>query len=224
MRWWQAANLSEAGSISMAAGMDQELCNPTDGRGQAFTLVAQAVKDGLMSQAALDRAAVPFHFEIAASFLQNRGKLLNRVDMEMQCSDSLHVCIDVQANVLRAKFAVGLFDDPYPDPKATSIINSPAHKAVAKRVVAEGAVLLQNDQGQKQRGLPFRGLSASSTVAIVGKCRISQALLFLCRNDDLSWTKGSQTTQSSFSQRVRSAGRRRSVSVWWVSVPHKDTH
>ena len=63
---WQAANLSEAGSISMAAGMDQELCNPTDGRGQAFTLVAQAVKDGLMSQASLDRAAVPFH--IAACF------------------------------------------------------------------------------------------------------------------------------------------------------------
>ena len=60
----QAANLSEAGAISMEAGMDQELCNPTDGRGQAFTLVAQAVKDGLMSQAALDRAAVAFSFEI----------------------------------------------------------------------------------------------------------------------------------------------------------------
>lgn len=77
--------------------------------------------------------------------------------------------LNEQANVLRAKFAVGLFDNPYPDPSGTSIINKPAHKAVAKRVVAEGAVLLQNNQGQKQRGLPIRGLSASSTIAIVGK-------------------------------------------------------
>ena len=85
-----AANLSEAGAMSMTAGMDQELCNPTDGRGQCFTLVADAVKDGLMAQAALDRAA---------------------------------------ANVLRAKFAAGLFDKPMKEPAATSIINSEAHKA-----------------------------------------------------------------------------------------------
>ena len=120
-----AANLTEAGAMSMAAGMDQELCNPTDGRGQCFTLMADAVKDGMMVQAALDRAA---------------------------------------ANVLRSKFAVGLFDHPFPDPAATAIINSPEHKAVARRVVAEGAVLLQNDP---VRGLPLK-LSASSTVAIIG--------------------------------------------------------
>jgi|EP01043_Picozoa_sp_COSAG02_P031008 beta-glucosidase len=124
-----AANLSAAGAMSMEAGMDQELCNPTDGRGQAFTLIAQAVKDGLMSQAALDRAT---------------------------------------ANVLRAKFAVGLFDVPFPDPSATKIINGIAHKDVARRVVAEGAVLLQNNQGQTQRGLPLRGLSSSSVIAIIG--------------------------------------------------------
>ena len=120
-----AANLSDAGAMSMTAGMDQELCNPTDGRGQCFTLVADAVKDGMMAQAALDRAA---------------------------------------ANVLRSKFAVGLFDNPYPDPAATSIINNAEHKAVARRVVTEGAVLLQNDP---ERGLPLK-LSASSTVAIIG--------------------------------------------------------
>ena len=68
------------------------------------------------------------------------------------------------ANVLRSKFAVGLFDNPYPDPAATSIINSAAHKAVARRVVAEGAVLLQNDP---KRGLPLT-LTATSTVAIIG--------------------------------------------------------
>ena len=120
--------------MSMAAGMDQELCNPTDGRGQCFTLVADAVKDGLMAQAALDRAA---------------------------------------ANVLRAKFAAGLFDKPMKEPAATSIINNEAHKALAKRVVSEGAVLLQNEGPASEEcphcaGLPLKGFSSSSTVAVIG--------------------------------------------------------
>ena len=114
----------------MGAGMDQELCGPTDNRGQCFTLAADAVKDGLLAQQALDRAA---------------------------------------ANVLRSKFAVGLFDRPYSDPAATAIINSEAHREVAKRVVTEGAVLLKNSLAMAQggRGLPLT-LSASSTVAIIG--------------------------------------------------------
>lgn len=69
------------------------------------------------------------------------------------------------ANVLRSKFAVGLFDRPYPDPAATAGINSAAHKAVARRVVAEGAVLLRNEPGG--RGLPLR-LTAASRVAVIG--------------------------------------------------------
>jgi hypothetical protein len=52
-----AAGLEAAAALSMGAGLDQELCNPTDGRGQAFTLAAKAVADGLLPQAALDRAA-----------------------------------------------------------------------------------------------------------------------------------------------------------------------
>ena len=42
---------------SMRAGMDQELCNPTDDRGMTFGLMAQAVKDEVLPQASLDRAA-----------------------------------------------------------------------------------------------------------------------------------------------------------------------
>lgn len=122
-----AANLSDAGAMSMTAGMDQELCNPTDGRGQCFTLVADAVASGEMNQQALDRAA---------------------------------------ANVLRSKFAVGLFDKPLADPAATAVINTAAHQEVAKRVAAEGAILLQNEGGK--RGLPLTGLGPSSTVAIIG--------------------------------------------------------
>jgi beta-glucosidase len=107
--------------------MDQELCNPTDSRGQCFTLVAATVQSGRMKQEALDRAA---------------------------------------ANVLRAKFAAGLFDKPLADPAETAKINTPAHQAIAKRIAAEGSILLQNDGGP--RGLPLTGLGPKSTIAIIG--------------------------------------------------------
>ncbi len=51
------STLGDAGALSMSSGMDQELCNPTDGRGQAFTLTAALVANASLSQAALDRAA-----------------------------------------------------------------------------------------------------------------------------------------------------------------------
>ena len=52
-----AANLSAAAALALGAGLDQELCNPTDGRGQAYTHAAEAVAGGALAQAALDRAA-----------------------------------------------------------------------------------------------------------------------------------------------------------------------
>ncbi len=52
-----AADLPSAAALAMGAGLDQELCNPHDGRGQAFTSAAAAVASGALPQAALDRAA-----------------------------------------------------------------------------------------------------------------------------------------------------------------------
>jgi beta-glucosidase len=52
-----AADLPGAAALAMGAGLDQELCNPHDGRGQAFTHAAEAVASGALAQAALDRAA-----------------------------------------------------------------------------------------------------------------------------------------------------------------------
>jgi beta-glucosidase len=52
-----ASSLGSAAALSMGAGMDQELCNPSDGRGQAFTLAAALVANASLPQAALDRAA-----------------------------------------------------------------------------------------------------------------------------------------------------------------------
>lgn len=49
-------------------------------------------------------------------------------------------------NVLRKKFEMGLFENPYVDPKtAATTVRSAEHRAVAREVAREGVVLLKND-------------------------------------------------------------------------------
>ena len=102
-----AADLTSAAALAMGAGLDQELCNPTDGRGQAFPLVPAAIAAGALPAAALDRAV---------------------------------------GNILRAKFAAGLFDGrALVNDTFLPLLNSPPHRALARRAAAEGVVLLKND-------------------------------------------------------------------------------
>jgi beta-glucosidase len=50
--------------------------------------------------------------------------------------------------VLRLKFRLGLFDQPYVDPAETErVIASPAHLATARKVAGQGMVLLKNERG-----------------------------------------------------------------------------
>jgi beta-glucosidase len=51
---------------------------------------------------------------------------------------------DAVRRILRSKFELGLFEHPYTDRTAISTIGSPAHRAVARRAVAESQVLLKN--------------------------------------------------------------------------------
>ena len=67
-------------------------------------------------------------------------------------------------NVLAAKFAAGLFDGALPDPARRPLIYSDAHRALARRVATEGAVLLRNRAG----ALPLALGSAVRRVAVLG--------------------------------------------------------
>ena len=72
----------------------------------------------------------------------------------------------------RAKFAVGLFDRPAADPAKLATLNNAAHRAVARRVAVEGAILLQN----ANRTLPLRTGTASNPVFRRGGAVIKRVL------------------------------------------------
>ncbi len=66
--------------------------------------------------------------------------------------------------VLRVKFALGLFDDPYPtQPEVTSAV--PEHRPLVRQAAEESFVLLQNKPGAQGPVLP---LSAGVKLALIG--------------------------------------------------------
>nr|UXE44973.1 beta-xylosidase [uncultured bacterium] len=68
------------------------------------------------------------------------------------------------ARVLRAKFLMGLFDDPYVDPDyAERTNNSPEHRALALKAAQKTIVLLKNEQNL----LPL-DLARLKTIAVIG--------------------------------------------------------
>jgi beta-glucosidase len=52
---------------------------------------------------------------------------------------------DAVTRILNAKFALGLFSQPYTDSSYTAQVGSAAHRAVARQAVRESLVLLKND-------------------------------------------------------------------------------
>jgi beta-glucosidase len=85
--------------------------------------------------------------------------------------------IDVAvANVLRAKFAAGLFDQPFTDPALLATVDSAAHRQLAKDVIIDGATLLQNSQSVLPKSVSDL---AGKKVAVVGPlaaCRAGEAM------------------------------------------------
>ena len=69
---------------------------------------------------------------------------------------------DAVRNILRIKYRLGLFDNPYVDEKKASVMYAPAHLEAAKEAAIQSAILLKNDR----EVLPIR--PSVKSVAIVG--------------------------------------------------------
>lgn len=68
------------------------------------------------------------------------------------------------ARVLRAKFELGLFDNPFvPENEAALYVNNPEHRAIAKQAALESIVLLKNEH----HSLPLR--KQLNKVAVIGE-------------------------------------------------------
>lgn len=69
---------------------------------------------------------------------------------------------DAVRNILRVKYRLGLFDNPYVDEKQSSVMYTQAHLDAAKRAAEESAILLKNDN----EILPLK--ENVRTIAIIG--------------------------------------------------------
>ena len=69
---------------------------------------------------------------------------------------------DAVKRVLRQKFRLGLFKNPFPDPSLISKIGSKEHRNIARQAVRESMVLLKNDQT-----LPLK--KETPTIVVVGE-------------------------------------------------------
>ena len=97
-----AADVKEAGKLSLEAGVDMDLG--------------------------------------ANAYGKRTLELLNEGRLDMKYVDT------AVANILRLKFKMGLFENPYVSPKdAKKYVRSEVHRQVAREVAREGIVLLKND-------------------------------------------------------------------------------
>ncbi len=101
--------------------------------------------------AGVDMNMVPTNYELFITAL--RGAV-NQGDVTQERVD------DAVRRILRAKFALGLFEQPYPDPALLDAIGSDEHRAVAADAVEQSLVLVVND-GET---LPI----AASTIFVAG--------------------------------------------------------
>jgi beta-glucosidase len=97
--------------------------------------------------------------------LGGKGRCFSTLAAEEKAGKVSMASIDRAASgVLRVKFLLGLFEDPYTDPDGfQKVTNSDEHKALARRAADEAIILLKNDA----HVLPFDA-SKIKTLAVIG--------------------------------------------------------
>ncbi|MDX6504874.1 MAG: beta-glucosidase [Gaiellaceae bacterium] len=93
---------------------------------------------------------------------------------------------DAVTRILNAKFALGLFSQPYTDPSYTAQVGSAAHRAVARQAVRESLVLLKND------GVPPLSKTGAYKIVVGGKS--VDNLGYQLGGWSISWQGGSGAT------------------------------
>lgn len=93
---------------------------------------------------------------VSYTFVNNLPALVKEGKVKEQTID------EAVRNILRIKYRLGLFDNPYVDEKQPSVLYADAHLAAAKQAAVESAILLKNDS----QVLPLK--ESVRTVAIVG--------------------------------------------------------
>ncbi|HTR81442.1 MAG TPA: glycoside hydrolase family 3 N-terminal domain-containing protein [Bacteroidota bacterium] len=141
----------------------------------AVDLLGKNYEDDVQTSvnAGVDMVMLPQRYDdfrrVMRDLVQKNGISLARVD-------------DAVRRILREKFALGLFEHPYPDSALISEVGSPEHRSVARRCMRESMVLLKN----KNSILPLS--KKAGRIIVAG----SQAdnLGFQCGGWTISWQGG----------------------------------
>jgi beta-glucosidase len=86
--------------------------------------------------AGVDMNMVPYD---ANMFIDALTEAVENGDVSMERID------EAVSNILKVKFAMGLFEHPYSDPNLVPLVGSDEHRAVAREAVAQSQTLLKND-------------------------------------------------------------------------------
>lgn len=92
---------------------------------------------------------------VTGSYIKYLPELIKEGKVSMKTID------DAVRNILRIKFRMGLFENPYVDTKKAAVLYAADHLKAARQAVIESAILLKNDN----RTLP---LSESTKIAVIG--------------------------------------------------------
>ena len=93
---------------------------------------------------------------VSQTYVNNINDLLNEGKVKMETIDN------AVRNILRIKFRLGLFENPYVDVTTPSVLYAEEHLQKAKEAAIQSAVLLKNDNNT----LPLHG--GIKTIAVVG--------------------------------------------------------
>ncbi|MCK6579447.1 MAG: glycoside hydrolase family 3 C-terminal domain-containing protein [Anaerolineae bacterium] len=127
--------------------------------------------------AGLDMVMVPYDFR----------RFIDTLTHAVQNGDIAQARIDdAVRRILRAKFALGLFEDPFGDEALLAEVGSPAHRAVAREAVRRSLVLLRNE-GQT---LPL----AKDLPALLLAGNAADDVGLQCGGWTIAWQGGSRAT------------------------------